>query len=270
MYVWDNAIPGDANATWELIGFASERGIGTLLLESSPVGYAQPGAADAYADFVASAHAAGLEVFALAGCPWWTVPDNAGIPGQTTGHSEGWLFYRAVASSGVPFDGVVDDSEPYLANTAHWWAEAPSRAQGYLDWLHGVRNELGGLPFHATIPFWFDQDPRLTLALEGGGKLHPLNWYTSRIVDVVHVMAYRDTALGTDGILEHFAGEEATGPCILAVETSPVTPEKITFWEEGESEMELQLERVSREYRRSRTFLGFAIHDYASYRSLAP
>ena len=88
LYVWDNAIPGDTNATWELIGFANQRGIDTLLLECSPVGYAQPGAADAYGDFVAAAHASGLEVFALAGYPWWTVPDNAGIPGQTTGHSE--------------------------------------------------------------------------------------------------------------------------------------------------------------------------------------
>jgi hypothetical protein len=124
-------------------------------------------------------------VLALNGYPWFTVSDTAGVPGQPTGHTEGWAVYAAVATSGVPFDGILDDSEPYSTTYTvgqtvhnHFWESLPTSAQQYLDWLQGIRAVAGSLPVYSTVPYWYDADPRLDLALEGQAAPRPLRFPT--------------------------------------------------------------------------------------------
>ena len=57
---------------------------------------------------------------------------------------------------------------------------------------------------------------------------------------------------------------------MIGVETNDVEPEKVTFFEEGETVMESELALVEQHYQTSSAFRGFAIHDYSGYRTLAP
>jgi hypothetical protein len=57
---------------------------------------------------------------------------------------------------------------------------------------------------------------------------------------------------------------------VIGVETNDVEPEKVTFFEEGETVMENELALVEQHYQTSSVFRGFATHDYSGYRTLAP
>jgi len=268
LFVWDSSIPGNELETNRLLQFAASRGINTLFLEASPVGYEQAGSIPRFTGFVDAARGAGIAVYALSGYPWWTTACGDGIPGQDSCFEEGWSVYQNIASSGIPFEGIVDDSEPYLANEADWWSRPAERAQDYLDYLRGIRSRIGGMIFQTTIPFWYDEDARLLLSLDGEANSHPLNWYASRIVDRVVVMDYRDRARGQDGILSHIQGEAQTGPFLLAVETNCGLEDKITFCEEGSAAMKSEMQTVSRRLRSQPNFRGFAIHDYFGLENL--
>lgn len=274
LFVWDGSLLTSAEGRSGLIDLALERGIGRLFVEASSVGYSLSGGVEDHTALVDEAHAAGLLVVAAGGFPWWGVSDSAGLPNQPTGHREGWAFYRAIAESGVPYDGVLDDTEPYLAAPEDWRARTPERAQDYLDFLHGVRARIGGMTLFATIPFWYDQDPACELALDGSAVPATLDTHVAAIADGLVVMAYRDFARGTDGILEHALGEVSRGPTIIAVETSylgddPVS-DKLSFWQEGQGVMEDELALLLRDLRGEPGLVGIAIQDETAYRLLGP
>ncbi len=281
LYVWETWTPsggGIINSGKEqakLLDFAAAKDIDILYLNSEGVVYGNKADRERHSRFIGRAHRRGFLVYALQGHPWWTVPANSGLPGQTSSMEEGWAFAEAVVQFGE-FDGLIDDSEPYLANTNDWWTRTPTRAQWLLDWLRGLRYRTDGhLTLVVTIPFWYDQDGRLmNLMLEGSPVGRPLNHYVSDIVDQVNVMDYRDVAAGGDGMLYHGSGELAYKATWISVETqflgNGVIPDKQTFYEEGESYMEGELQTFYEAHRGNRNFMGFSIHHYPSYRDLAP
>jgi len=274
LYVWDGAIPGDTGRTRELLRFAARQRISGVFIEASPLGYGEPGAADRYRAFVERLHRARVRVLALGGHPFWTVPCDAGVPGQPTCFDEGWDFYERIAQSGVEFDGILDDSEPqgtHHAGGHYFWDGLPGSAQDYLDFLHGLRARIGELELTVATPFWFDTDERLVLALDGEAAARPLHLHVAGIADVVQVMAYRDHAAGPGGILEVSAGELAAGPSIVAVETADLGPEgdATTFWEEGRAHLERELETLHDGLGDDPAYRGVAIHHHASLRDLA-
>ena len=276
LYVWDNTLVGDATATTALVDFAAARAFNTVAIECSPVGYLLPGAAAKFTAFVETLHTAGLDVLALNGYPWFTVPASAAVPGQPDSHAGGWALYANVTASSVPFDGILDDSEPYATayddgGPHNWFREnLPDSAQSYVDWLHGLRSATTGLPLYSTIPYWYDEDDALALALDGESQPHPLNWYASRIVDAVNVLDYRDHARGPGGLVQHVRGELETGPLILGVETCEIEADAGTFFEEGRAYMESQLTQVLLAVDGAPALRGFSIHDYGCASTMAP
>lgn len=281
LYVWNvwsqngNGLIRSGREQAELLHFAKEKGIQILYLNAEGVVYGTGADRVRYANFIQRAHRKGVLVYALQGHPWWTVPRNSGLPGQSSDMEEGWKFVESVVQFGR-FDGLIDDSEPYLAGTNDWWSRPEVRGQWLLDWLHGVRNRTRGqLVFCVTIPFWYDQDSRLTqLILDGSSVGRPLNHYVSDIVDAVNVMDYRDFAEGGDGMIHHASGELAYQATWISVETQFLgggrIADKQTFFEEGESTMEETLGTFYENARSSRNFMGFSIHHYESYKDLAP
>lgn len=277
LYVWDATIPADRFATKALVGFAQQNRISSIYIESAPVGYGEPQAELNYARLVDLAHARGVQVFALIGNPWFTVPADAGLPGQPSSQTEGVNVLRRLALATVDFDGVIDNSMPYLTDyeqdsaTHNWFFEnLPYSAQDYLDYVRTAELVLGDLPFHHAIPFWFDSDPRLLLALDASPVARPLNSYVSDIVDVVNVLAYRDHAQGPDGILAISLGELLTGPTTVGIETRDLGADLsyLTFWEEGSATLELELFRVWLVHRTNPNLRGFSLHHYGSYQTL--
>ena len=256
-----------------LLDFCQQKEIEIIFMNTEGIVYGDTEDVKNFRRFIREAHLRKMLVYGLQGNPWWTVPAGSRIPGQLNNMENGLKYVKQVLSVGM-LDGLIDDSEPYLANTDDWWANIPQRAQWYLDWLKGVKRITGKrIPFWTTIPFWYDQDSRpANLILEGSTTPRPLNQYVSDIVDVVNVMDYRDFSEGGDGLITHAQGEMLYKPTVIGVETFCLgegrIADKQSFCEEGNAFMEGELAKVYAIYGDSPNFKGFSIHFYETYRDL--
>jgi hypothetical protein len=112
-------------------------------------------------------------------------------------------WVRQVRRAGL-YGGLLLDIEPY---TLDGWRNDADRLpimRSYLRALELAVRGAGDLPVWAAIPFWFDHDG---YCLDGRS---PLEHVVER-VDGIVVMAYRDRADGSDGILRHTVGEIVAG-----------------------------------------------------------
>ena len=277
LFVWDNTIVGDSPRTSELLAFAVSKSIEVIFIDVQPLGDPDPGnpAESVYTDFLADCHAAGLQVYALSGDPFWGVSCGENLPGQVACMQDGWDFYQNVIDVGLPFDGFIDNTEPYNADSDDWWSRLDDRAQQYLDFYHGLRDRIGNsVHLTSTIPFWYDQDPETScMKLDGkNGPCKPLNWYVATIADDCAIMDYRDVADGPNGLVTHAIDEIATHKTIIGIETQELgmQDDSLTFFEEGEAVMEAELTKVYNAFVGDSNFLGFFIHYYGSYKTMSP
>lgn len=242
MWVWDAPDAG-------LIDFSIANGVTDLYLHVSP-GFSSDASVTS---FLTDAHTAGLEVHAMAGDPAWA---------RDSGPWTAWV--DEVAAHGR-FDGVVFDVEPYLH--PDWGTKKRNRLiRSYLSGLDEATQRAGGLPVLAAVPFWFDG---ITV------KRDPLVQHVLGATDGIVVMAYRDHALGVDGIIDVAATEASLAASmgrlfLVGVETAPATFDKVTFAEEGRHFMESELGVVEAEFAANAGFGGFVIHHYGSYAGMAP
>jgi hypothetical protein len=88
-------------------------------------------------------------------------------------------------------------------------------------------------------------------------------------------MAYRDHALGVDGIVEHSrteadlasaAGKQFT----IGVETGLAGLDQVPFFEEGATAMETELGLAEAAFATTPGYWGISIHHFASYATMAP
>ncbi|MCP4805524.1 MAG: hypothetical protein GY884_09260 [Proteobacteria bacterium] len=265
LWVWETAIPGDADTTSDLIAFSGEHGITTLFLACDPVGYGQDGAVERYGEFVAAAHATELEVYGMSGYGWFTIPCDAGLDGQPTCFTEGWGVYEAGAGSGL-FDGIMDDSESYSVAKSHWSEHTAKRSRWVLHFLDGVRERIGELPLHHTAPAWYDTlEP---FPREDGGPEKTLDAWLADTVDVVALMSYRDTA---EAVIEISSPELEQGPVWLGVEIADAGEgDSVDFSEEGSAAMMAEVERLEELTADDENVVGVMIHDYNHWKNAAP
>ena len=241
LWVWDGPVDG-------VIEFAADKAVTDVYLHAPP-GFSTDAR---YPAFLAEAHAAGLQVHAMAGDPAW-----AKQPGPWTA----WV--DEVVTHGE-FDGVVFDVEPYLH--ADWNSKKRNRLiRSYLAGLGSAVGQAGDFPVLAAVPFWFDE-----IRVKRSTLVESVLAATDGIV----VMAYRDHAAGVDGIIDLSSAEAALAASmgrqfVIGVETGPVGNDKVTFAEEGSGFMESQLGLVQAEYGANPAFAGFAIHHYGSYSSMS-
>lgn len=215
-------------------------------------------------------HGEGLDVFALLGSihlhtEEYVLPEKRP---EARAMLRRVLRYNREADAAEQFDGVNVDVEPYLLD--EWDADREYIARRYLDLSRlymEMKEEHGfGGPVGPAMPFWFDG-----IDLSWNGESKPLSEHTQDLYDYVTIMAYRDRALGSDGIVRHVTDElrYATSRgkrVVVGVETAPGELDKVTFHGEGPAEMEEVLTVVARELGGYEAFGGFAIHHYASYR----
>ncbi len=240
LWVWEPPGP-------DTIDFSVAEGIRAIYLHAGPGFSSDP----AYRSFVDQAHQAGLLVVAMAGDPTWALQTN---------DWQAWI--DEVAAFGA-FDGIVADVEPYLLPE---WLTKRDRNRVIRSYLRGLESmATTGMPTAAAVPFWWD-DPAYRR-----GKLLLIEHVMAR-VDAVVVMAYRDHADGPDGILDVAATEadlaDATGTTlIVAVQTAPDL-DKVTFFEEGRAQLEVELAAVAATWGERPSYGGFAIHYFRSFQVL--
>ncbi len=244
LWVW-------GSPTETIIDFAGTYGI-THLYVHVPPGFTTSGS---YRPFVETAHARGLTVLAVAGDASWAVDPAA------------WTAWTDEVVASGDFDGIVFDVEPYAL--PEWSTKRRNRViRSYLDGLDAASSQAGSLDVYAAIPFWWD-DPEFRI----GRDL--LLDRVLKSVDGIVVMAYRDHAGGTDGIID-VASTEASRAAdtdrdfVIGVETAPASLDKVSFAEEGASVMEEQLSLVHSFFAATPGFAGVAIHHYDSYSTLVP
>ena len=266
LWIWSTDIVIDTGAQHEFFIFAQLKNVSDAYLYAYGL---LPTSSSELGDFVAKADDIGVEVELLAGDPTWaltpTHPVALGFVQQT-------ITFTQNITGGVRPTGVHLDVEPYLL--PEWDSDRSSTITQYLDLLSDVKQELAasgtGLTFTVDIPFWYD-----TITATYKSATQPLNQHVQDIADRVVIMDYRDFAEGNDGIIDHAQDEmdyaqSIAKEVVIGVETNDVEPEKVTFFEEGETVMENELALVEQHFQTNSAFRGFAIHDYLGYRVLAP
>ncbi|MCP4540491.1 MAG: hypothetical protein GY832_25415 [Chloroflexi bacterium] len=266
LWIWNTDIVIDSDAQHEFFIFAQLKNVSGAYLYAYSL---LPNNSDELEDFIARGSNINIEVELLAGDPTWaltpTHPVALGFVQRTI------TFTKSITESARPI-GIHLDIEPYLL--PEWNSDRSSIITQYLDLLSDVKQELVAssinMTFSVDIPFWYD-----TITATYTSVTKPLNQHVQDITDRIVIMDYRDFAEGNDGIIYHAQDEmdyaQGIGKeIIIGVETNDIEPEKITFFEEGETVMENELAFVKQHYQTSSAFRGLAIHDYSGYYALAP
>ncbi|WP_133058591.1 amidase [Halalkalibacter urbisdiaboli] len=269
-----NASEPNETATWvwhtediihqpdEVLVFLQKKGVSHLYLQVNQnvqIGH--------YQHFIEKANQMSINVHALDGSPTWV--DRMGrvqyIP------IINWLTqYQQSSTTEQRFTGLHIDVEPYLC--PRWFMNRRATIEEYqqviLDFKQTTRQL--NIEFGIDIPFWFDSEVYFNKRF-GSGKLS--EWLIDQ-ADSTTVMAYRDHAENLDGIIDIVKDElvyaNKKGKNIyIAVETDWTTEGNLlTFLDNGEASMLLELDKVKSIYKRYRYFRGFAIHHYRSWRAL--
>lgn len=244
LWVWDGPTEG-------VIEFALANGFSGLYLHTPP-GFSQD---PEYLPFINTARSAGLQVLAMGGDPSWA-----------WGRSGWGNWVDEIVTFGA-FDGIVFDVEPHTL--PDWNTKRRNRLiRSYLSALGDASTRAGSLPTFTTVPFWWD-DPAFKT------KKRLLIEHVLNRTDGIIIMAYRDHALGVDGIIEHSATEAnmaaaAGKQYTVGVETGFVGLDKVSFAEEGRAAMEAELSLVESTFAGTAGYRGIAIHHYGSYATMAP
>ncbi|GAA2477517.1 hypothetical protein [Terrabacter carboxydivorans] len=255
MWVWDTSTPV---ATVDL---AVASGVGQLFVAVPPNVTTSPQLAN-LRTLSERARAAGIRVDALGGDPGWV--DN---PSWVVTY---WL--KPARSTGL-FTGIHTDVEPYT--TAAWTTSQSTVVAKYLSLLDKLRANAGTSPIEADIPFWFNEIPAKTAT----GGASTLDREIMRRTAGVTVMAYRNTAAGTDGTVDIAtaaltAGSALGKPVRIGQETTylgdTAAEVKQTFFGWTRTAMESQLAQVETGASTYASYAGIAIHSAAGYAAMAP
>lgn len=216
-----------------------------------------------YKDFISELNWLGVSVYALDGAPNYINEEGkASLESFFV-----WVEkYQNAVSIGQKFKGIHFDVEPYILS--QWNSEQTSTIGKYKNFVKSANEKAKALsmPVVFDIPFWFDEMPSY-------GEGENLADFVIKNSDGVNIMAYREQG---SVIVEIVKNELAYGAksgkrVIVGVETNKSSEvETVTFYEEGRSYMNKQLEIVKRKLGSKSAFSGFAIHDYNGWKGLRP
>lgn len=221
---------------------------------------------DTYRSFISKASTKGISVHALDGSPDWV--SDKGSNKQKAFFD--WLIkFQNSSSNKEKFKGIHLDVEPYL--NSEYSRNKSKILENYQSFLISSlsKSKSLGLSLSIDIPFWFDGVKYNNNF--GTGSLD--EWVIKNIKNIV-IMAYRDAAVGDDGIINAVSKELALGKkynsdITVAVETQKSDEGNfVSFYEEGANCMYEELGRVYSFYKDNSSFRGFAIHHLMSWMNL--
>lgn len=229
---------------------------------------------DKYRKLISSAHARGMQVYALLGSKYLHTEayvQSAKQPIALRMFRNVLDYNKKSPDTASQFDGINIDIEPYLL--ADWKSAQALRIKQYLDLSDAfmrMKASYGAqLPVGPAMPFWYD-------GIEGvkwNGDRKNLNEFVQGIYDYVAIMDYRNVALGSDSIVslaqdELDYADKHSKKVMIGVETLNTTPVKVTFYGKGNQYFEAQLALAESALRQYKSFAGFVIHHLAPYRDL--
>lgn len=280
LWVWDSApLLQEASARQRFLDFCRERGVNIAWIQVMRTlnGSRLQHEAE-WRDLLREAHRAGIKIHALDGDPAYVLRERHYVVLTLV---DTIIRFNREAPAGQRFDGIHLDNEPYLL--AGWQLPVVrERLLGeYLE-LNALAQRAvdaeGGLEYGVDIPFWWQYPDDQTGAAIGdvtfNGVRKAASFHILDLVDNVGIMDYRNMAGGDDGIIAHARelleyGSGTNTTVFVGVETSPVARvelPKLTFDGRSNAEMDDQLALVHAAFSGQKSFAGFAIHHYLSYR----
>ncbi len=218
-------------------------------------------------NFLSDATARGITVEYLDGDPSWATYN------QSIGFERLKKFIEFNATATSPeemLQGVQFDVEPYLLKSSggyhppYWDIDMDSVWALYVDYMDSCNKIIDSsnaeIYFGIAIPRWYEN-------YVGNDGLNRLQ----SVVDYVAIMDYNEKS----SVIIRDASNEINNATSLnkriwiGVETKQVSPETVSFFEEGVDYMESQLSEVILAYGDSLAFSGIAIHAYRYYTTLS-
>lgn len=267
-----SAVENDNRATWlwnpwmlvkdeaGTLAFLENKGINKVYLQID-----RDISISVYQSFVEQAALKGMKIYALDGAPNWITAKGQGNLDLLLN----WLKnYQEQSVPVQKFAGVHLDVEPYLVS--NWSTNQGAVIKNYQALLTKASTNAAAiqLPLEADIPFWFDEISYKNTY----GKGNLAEWVIANTSGVT-IMAYRDTASAIIGIVqtEIALAEKYKKPLVIGVETGQTDEGgQITFYEEGETYMNTELEKVKGFYMGKPGYDGIAIHHVGSWQTLNP
>lgn len=259
-YIWEaNEVLQNGQ---EILDFAKEKKLNWLYVR---LDLQQP--FSAYKDFVKLASAAGIEVHAMGGHPIWALSENQVKMMKLVKYVK---EYNRAAEGDERFHGIHLDIEPYVlpdwkTDSAEVIAEWTSNLDAFVTELKKDSN----LQASMDLAVWLDKYK------VPGEDISLSKWMINRM-DHVSLMAFRDTAGGSNGIVsvskEEIAFANELGkPLLISVEMKESHEgNHITFFEEGSSYMEEELAKLPELLKDSPSYTGNLVHAYDYWKNAKP
>ena len=259
-YIWEaNEVLQNGQ---EILDFAKEKKLNWLYIR---LDLQQP--FSAYRSFVKQASAAGIEVHAMGGHPIWALEENRAKMMKLVQYVKG---YNRAAQGDERFHGIHLDIEPYVL--PEWKTDSQEVISEWTSNLDAFVNELkkdSNLQASMDLAVWLDKYK------VPGEDISLSKWMINRM-DHVSLMAFRDTAGGSNGIVnvskEEIAFADELGkPILISVEMKESHEgNHITFFEEGSSYMEAELAKLPGMLENSPSYTGNLVHAYDYWKNAKP
>ncbi len=246
----------------EILEFAKEKDVNWLYVR---LDLQQP--YSAYASFVKQAAAQGIEVHALGGHPIWALQENRDRIMRLVNYVK---EYNRNVQGDERFHGIHLDIEPYVLPI---WRENQDRVM--TEWTSNIDAFVNELKKDSNLEASMDMAVWLDKFNVPGTNISLSKWMIDRM-DHVSLMAFRDTAEGTNGIAavsrEEIAFAEELGkPILISVEMKESHEgDHITFFEEGEAYMEQELAKLRDMLKDSTSYTGHVVHAYTYWKNAKP
>lgn len=226
-----------------------------------------------YANFITWAHGLGYEVDALLASGFYAAQMYSydRYQNNVVQLIDNVLNYN-IAYPNAAFDGVNTDFEPH--GLPDWGSTVGGQ---WLDNHQAMMNRKAAsgqnLNIGAAIPRQFTG-----VTVTWNGTKETVAQHSQDILDYVTEMCYRNLASGNGNIEDEASpvvsyADQIGKPMFIAVETTDINssgdPAKISFYTNGDSYMEGQLNAIYTNYATDAGFHGMAIHFYDAYRAIA-
>ncbi|MBB6021765.1 hypothetical protein HNR77_002860 [Paenibacillus sp. JGP012] len=229
---------------------------------------------EVYQTFIAKAGREGIAIEALGGDPSWGVEGREGPMLRLAS----WVHdYNQAVEPGERFDALHLDVKPYVLPA--WKEDAKPLVQSWISNMKRVLEQAkqdGGIAVHVDLPFWLDSyTVKGSRTVEDADNEALSHWFIQN-VDQVTLLAYRDNAQGSNGIIRLIEQEmewaDASGTFVtVGVNTKPMPGEEFTsFAGKGASQLEGALQEVAAAFREHQSYAGSAVHDLTYWGELEP
>jgi hypothetical protein len=226
-----------------------------------------------------------IRVLAAAGNTDWSKPDQQPIPLAIQ-----QFVFSYNRSHSAKLAGIEYDIEAY--NQTHFaeasFTEKELVLDEYLDLVDLLASQQAQynqkvkapLELGFAIPYWFDNENMNIKSVTWHDKTGPVLYHIMDRLQLlprsnIVVMAYRNAALGNDGMIYHSRTEIDYGrskaprvAVLIGMEVNDVEPAKITFYGRSATEIASEVRHLDAEYSNTHAYRGIAINDLAGFEAI--